>query len=790
MNERIAWRFAIRGVVQGVGFRPFVYRLATRLGVRGWVLNGDSGVVIHAEAPAAALAALAAALRDEPPPAARIDELRHEPAALEGHEAFAIRESARADRPTVRVSPDLPVCAACLAEMADPADRRHGYPYINCTDCGPRYSIVLGLPYDRPLTTMKDWPLCADCAREYHDPADRRFHAQPVACPACGPRVRLLDAARTVLAEDGAAVEAAAAALRDGRIVAIKGIGGYHLACDAGDAAALAALRERKYRKERPFAVLARDLATAEALAELSADARELLLGAAAPIVLAPARVALEGVAPGTSEIGVMLPYTPLQHLLFAAGAPARLVLTSANRSSEPIAYTDADALDQLGGIADLFLVGERPIARRVDDAVARAGPLGPMTLRRSRGYSPGAVGRNWPAGRNGASGRNGPAGQNGPAGRNWPGGRNAQNGRPWLALGADLKNAVALLLHGQATLSQHVGDLDHLAARAAFEAVCADLPAMYEIEPGELAVAHDLHPGYVSTAFAKELGRRHGVPLRPVQHHRAHVASVLAERGLFDETAIGLALDGTGYGDDGTIWGGEVFAGSVAGGLERVAHLRPAQLPGGDAAALFPPQAAAGFLAQLGELPDLSGPPFGFPERYAQAAALCRRGARLHTTTSAGRLFDAAAALCGYTREITYEGQAAIWLEQRAREAPPGPGYAFPWDGAELDWRPALSTAVEDRARGRSPRAIARAFHDGLAAALAGAAARLAGERGARVVVLSGGVLQNDLLLRAFLDALPARRGFDVLVNRDVPPNDGGIALGQLALAAFAPGP
>jgi len=750
-RERAARRIRITGIVQGVGFRPFVYRVALSHRLGGWVLNHEGGVEIHAEGPPEALAAFLDELQHRPPPAARIAGLEAVPVPAEGFEDFSILESQKTALPTVRISPDLPVCQACLRELFDPHDRRFHYPYINCTDCGPRYSIILGLPYDRPRTTMRDWPMCPDCAREYHDPTDRRFHAQPVACPRCGPNY-LLRVGDEVLARGEDAIVEAVHRLQAGRILAVKGLGGYHLACDARDAAAVQALRERKFRKEKPFALMVRDQDVAQRLVEMDEATLTLLGSIARPIVLAPAKVELPGVAPDNRDLGLMLPYTPLHHLLFAFGAPDVLVMTSANRSEEPIAYRDDDAYERLSGIADAFLVGERPIARRVDDSVARAGPFGPMVLRRSRGYAPSVV-------------------------ATFP------TRRPILAVGADLKNTVTLVVDGQAFVSQHIGDLDHYAAFRAFTETVQDLCRMYEVRLEDALVVHDVHPEYASTRYALELpGERLGV-----QHHRAHIASVLAERAMWDTPVIGFAFDGTGYGDDGTIWGGEVFVGSLESGFERVAHLRPAVLPGGDAAARWPVQAAAGFLVQLLDLPDPSAPPFNFPERYRQARELARKGVRTFATTSVGRLFDTVAALLGFTRGITFEGQAAIWLEHLARTAPPVQPYPFPLEGRELDFRPLLAAVIEDRLRGRDPAEIARAFHEAIARAIEQVALQHAEAEGIRHVVLSGGVFQNSLLLAHVKDRLGAYPELIVLVNRDVPPNDGGISLGQAALGAIA---
>ncbi|MEA2787119.1 MAG: hydrogenase maturation protein HypF [Candidatus Eremiobacteraeota bacterium] len=736
-----ALNLRIHGVVQGVGFRPFVYRLARRHALAGWVLNGATGVVVHVEGPRDALDAFARAVVDEAPAAATVASVHTTPAKLEGFSGFEIRASdPAADRVTARIAPDMTVCDACLRELFDPADRRYRYPYINCTNCGPRYSIVLALPYDRPATTMAPWDMCAQCAAEYHDPADRRFHAQPVACPACGPAYVLRGGADDA-PRGTAAIEAAAALLRAGAIVAVKGIGGYHLACDAENAATVQAVRERKYRKERPFALMARDLHVARALVELEAEAEALLTSVARPIVLAPARRTLDGVAPDNRELGVMLPYTPLHHLLFASGAPDVLVMTSANRSSEPMAYDDEDALANLTGIADAFLIGERRIARRVDDSVARVTAAGPSILRRARGLAPQAI-------------------------------ATIPSTRPILAVGGDLKNAVALVVDGQAFVSQHVGDLDHVPARDAFDETVHDLCAMYGIREEDLLVAHDAHPEYVSTAYARAIPGEHVA----IQHHRAHVASVLAEHGEWTREVLGVAFDGTGYGDDGTIWGGEFFTGSVRDGFTRVAHLRSAPLPGGDAAARFPVQAAAGFLFALDDVPDLTAAPFAFPERYEHARAMIAKNVRVFRTTSMGRLFDTVAALLGFTREITFEGQAAMWLEHLASTASETAPYEFPLHDGELDYRPLLSAVVNDRARGRDAGEIARKFH----ASIVDAVIRVHAELGAgRPLAASGGVFQNRLLV----ESLHARLGAALWVNHVVPANDGGLCLGQAAL-------
>jgi hydrogenase maturation protein HypF len=745
----------VRGVVQGVGFRPFVFRLARAHALVGWVLNEPEGVDIHLEGPESALETFLRDLEAGAPAAARITAVEVRETEHAGFAEFTIRESvtyegSRRGHVSARISPDLPVCADCLAELFDPRDPRYRYPYINCTNCGPRYTVIESLPYDRPRTTMKYWPLDEFCALQYDDPSDRRFHAQPVACPNCGPHYRL-EAGDACAHGDPASIEATVHLLNRGEIVAIKGIGGYHLACDAKNKEAVQGLRERKFRKEKPFAVMVRTVDAARAIVDLTPQAVALLESQARPIVLAPATAELPGVAPDNRELGVMLPYAPLHYLLFDTGAPEVLVMTSANRSSEPIAYEDGDARSRLSGLADAFLIGERPIARRVDDSVVRDGVFGPVILRRSRGYAPGAV-------------------------------ATLPVDRPILAVGADLKNTITLVVDGQVFVSQHIGDLDHFEALESFEQTIRDLVSMYEVNWDDLLIVHDLHPQYASTLRALGLPGGHKLG---VQHHRAHIASVLAEHQAWDQRVIGVSFDGTGHGDDGSIWGGEFFAGSLRDGFQRVMHLRKAALPGGDAAARHPVQCAAGFLSQIEGLPRLTNPPFQFPDRYNRVLQLIERGVRTFETTSVGRLFDTCAALLGYTRAISFEGQAAIWLEQLAQRGRDGIAYPFPIDGTTLDFRPLLAAVAEDRLHGREPADIARAFHKSVARGLCDAVKLLCEAHAANTVVLSGGVFQNDLLLadvKTLLESSPIR----IWTNAAVPPNDGGISLGQAALAAF----
>ncbi len=539
---------------------------------------------------------------------------------------------------------------------------------------------------------------------------------------------------------------ASGGAARGGADLALKGIGGYHLACDALNQSAVERLRNRKFRKDKPFAVMFRDVMQAAEFVRLGQPHLELLQSPARPILLADARKHLPWLAPDCRELGIMLPYAPLHELLFQAHAPSPLVLTSANRSSEPIAFEDDDAVTRLSGIADAFLIGERPIARRVDDSVVTVHDERPAMLRRSRGYAPAVV-------------------------------AHLPSRRPILAVGTDLKNTIALVVEGNVVASQHIGDLGDLETDRAFERTIADLLAMYDVSGQDLIVVHDAHPEFVSTRFARQLPAHAHLA---VQHHRAHVASVLAERGELDRPVIGVALDGTGYGDDGAIWGCEFFVGSVVAGLSREFHLRPVLLPGGDAAARLPVQAAAGFLAEL-DLPDLRQPPFGFPDRFFQSQQLVANRVRCFPSTSAGRLFDTVAALCGFTKQVTFEGQAAMWLEHQAGNVSSVPAYAFP----ELDYRPLLQAVIADRLAGRPTGEIAFAFHAALAASLREIATRLAAAHAVDTVVFTGGVLQNRLL-RSLLSTDATSSRYRLLFNESVPCNDGGVSLGQAAFGCL----
>ena len=734
----------VEGTVQGVGFRPFVYRLAAEEGLAGSVGNDARGVVLEAEGERAAVDRFLRRLRSEAPPLAAVARVCAEDRQPAGERGFRIVSSLDRGEPAALVSADTATCDDCLSELLDPTDRRYRYPFVNCTNCGPRFTIVRGVPYDRPLTTMAGFAMCPRCASEYDDPADRRFHAQPNACPECGPTLRLLP---DELHGDEA-LRRAVAALRDGAVVAVKGIGGYHLACLAAREPAVAALRARKHREDKPFAVMVRDVAAAHGLVALTDEEAGLLAGRDRPIVLAPRRpgaCVAASVAPRSADLGVLLPYSPLHHLLLAdAGEP--LVMTSGNVSDEPIAHEDADARERLAGIADAVLLHDRPIHARTDDSVLRAVPRRrPLLLRRSRGFVPDALALPVAA------------------------------VRPLLGCGAELKSTFCLAKGARAWVGPHVGDLKSFEVLQAFEAGIEHFERLFAVAPA--VVAHDGHPDYLSTRYALA---RDGVATVAVQHHHAHLAACLAEHGE-PGRAIGAIYDGTGYGRDGTAWGGELLVGDLAG-FERAGHLWPVRLPGGDRAVREPWRMACAWLLEAGWEGPLPGPD---RRRAAQVAELVRTGVAAPPTTSMGRLFDAVAALCGVCSEVTYEGQAAVELEAAAEPGEGAPGYELPVTADNvLDARPTVLAVARDVARGVEPGTVAARFHAAVATATAEAAAAAASAAGLGTVVLSGGVFQNRTLLAATAARLEAV-GLRVLVPERLPPNDGGIAYGQAAVAA-----
>lgn len=743
----------VMGVVQGVGFRPFVHRLALRHGLAGWVRNVAGAVEIHVEGTPDDLDGFEAAIRAEAPPLSRIDTLGAAQAVVTGARGFGIEASrdADGDRP---VPADVSLCARCEAELLDPGNRRYRHPFISCTDCGPRYSVIESLPYDRERTSMGRFALCRDCRAEYEGPADRRHHAETIACHDCGPHVWLEDGSGSFCARGDLAIRLAASAIRNGRIVAMRGVGGFHLACDATSDAAVRRLRERKHRDEKPFAVMVRTLAEARLIGRAGDAEAALLLGPERPIVLlgsADGSPVAASVAPALDGVGVMLAYTPLHHLLLLA-AERPLVMTSGNLSDEPIAARNDEARERLGAIADAFLLHDREIVARVDDSVVRVVAGEPVLLRRARGYAP------------------------------LPVALPVASPQPLVAVGPHLKNTFTLARGASAYVSPHLGDLEGLAALAHYRATFDRYRALFRIAP-EVAV-RDLHPGYLSTRFAEELGLSRIIA---VQHHHAHVAAVAAEHGV-TTPVVGLAFDGTGLGDDGHVWGAEALVADL-GGYRRAGHLRYAPLPGGDLAAREPWRAALGYLS----LDDSSAAAFALAfqgvrqQERLMAFRQIHRGINTPLASSMGRLFDAAAAVLGVRAVSTYEGQAAMELEAMAGEIPAAP-LTFPVheDNGRfvLDPLPLLAALGELRLGGAEAGQLAARFHESVAAAAATLALRVADSAGLTSVVLGGGSFQNARLLGGVRGRLEDA-GLRVLVPRRLGPNDGSISYGQAAIAA-----
>jgi hydrogenase maturation protein HypF len=737
VSERVRRDIRVEGVVQGVGFRPFVYSLANRIGVVGRVGNDVGGVFVEVEGTPGQVEEFLRGLTAQPPPLAVIERVTATDAATTGVTDFTIAVSDAAGARHTLVSADTATCDDCFRELADPADRRYRYPFINCTNCGPRFTIVRDVPYDRPATTMAGFAMCVLCAAEYHDPADRRFHAQPTCCPACGPRLQLVGHA-------GDPIEAAADALKAGRILAVKGLGGYHLAVLARHEHATATLRRRKHREDKPFAVMVSDMNTARELCEVDDTAERLLTSRRRPIVLLPQRpnTIAGDVAPGNRRLGLMLPYAPLHHLLLEATAEP-IVLTSGNVSDEPIAYRDDDARQRLHRIADGFLTHDRPIHIRTDDSVVRPHRQRESVLRRSRGYVPEPVVLRWSV------------------------------TRPVLACGAELKNTFCLAKNNHAFLSHHIGDLENFETLQSFVEGIAHFQRLFDIDPA--VVAHDLHPEYLSTKHAKTLD----LELVGVQHHHAHIASCLADNGD-PGPVIGVAFDGLGYGTDGTIWGGEFLIADLTG-FERADHLDAVPLPGGTAAIKQPWRMAAAYLdvAYGGAPPDKLEVVQRNEKHWHDVLAIARRGTNSPLTSSAGRLFDAVSALLGLRDTINYEGQAAIELEQLAD---PNVRDGYPSrTTAEL-----VRAAAEDLLAGVAKETIAARFHHGVVDLIVRTCLRLKESTGLTTVALSGGVFQNLLLLDGCVDRL-TDAGFRVLTHSRVPTNDGGISLGQAVVASHS---
>ena len=756
------WRILIQGIVQGVGFRPFVYGQALQWGLGGFVLNDSLGVTIEVEGSLAQLEGFHRALREKTPLLARIDTLTLELLPLCDETQFSIAHSQTGNERKALISPDTAPCVDCLQELFDPQDRRYQYPFINCTNCGPRFTIIQNVPYDRAQTTMSVFPMCAACQAEYDDPLSRRFHAQPNACPVCGPHMRLLSETGEQIACDNP-IEASAQQLANGAILAIKGVGGYHLACDAMHEDAVARLRVRKHREAKPFALMVPDLETARKLCTVSDAEATLLQSYRRPIVLLQKRVGnlvAPAVAPTYDTLGIMLPYAPQHFLLLAAFAelvgpdrPAVLVMTSGNLSDEPIAYRDEDAQQRLLGIADGMLTHNRDIHMRCDDSIARIVADDTQFFRRSRGFAPEPITLNFAC----------------PV--------------PILACGGHLKNTYCVGKEKQAFLSHHIGDLENMETLQSFREGIPHFEDLFGIMPQ--VVAHDLHPEYLATKYAldTDIARKIGI-----QHHHAHIASVLAEHGL-NGPVIGVAADGTGYGTDGAIWGCEIMRADLHG-FERLAHLAYVPLPGGEQAVRQPWRIAATYLMQA------SGDDFlalDIPfvrnldrKRWQTLSQMITRQVNAPLTSSLGRLFDAVAALLGIRNEVIYEGQAAIEMEILANTQD-AHAYPFSTEGDKptlLDVRPMIRAIVQDIQQGISTAQIAGNFHWTIVEMLAEMCVQARQHTGLQTVALSGGVFQNRLLLEQLITVLK-QSAFQVYTNRRVPPNDGGLALGQLAIAA-----
>lgn len=749
-------RITINGAVQGVGFRPYVYRLAHEVGVGGWVINDTSGVMIEAEASETALMRFVSRLRAEPPPHAVIESFQIAPMHLQGETHFEIRHSHSDGEKTVQVLPDLAVCTDCLHEMDDPSNRRYRYPFINCTHCGPRFTIIQSLPYDRPNTTMRAFVMCDACRAEYENLLDRRFHAQPIACPNCGPQLALWDLRGQVLSIRDDALREAANAIRGGKILALKGLGGFQLLCDARNAAAVSTLRLRKHRPHKPFAVMMPSLDAARTYCRISVEEAVLLQSAAAPIVLLErlAETLPASIAPDNPYLGVMLPYTPLHHLLMAA-LSFPIVATSGNLAGEPICTDEFEALRRLQSTADCFLVHDRPIVRHADDSVMRMAAGRPLLLRRARGYAPAAL--SLP--------------------RRVP---------PTIAFGAHQKNVIALASGDRAILSQHIGDLDTLETDLAMRQAADDFQGLYSISPQ--VVTADRHPEYQSTRRAQSFAAERSIPIQPIQHHYAHILAVMGEHHL-EAPVLGIAWDGTGLGDDGTIWGGE-FLQVTADGYRRIAHLGCFPLPGGDSAVREPRRSALGLLwAMYGEhfpqdVPSLHA--FSKAELRTLILAL-RRNLNTPLTSSIGRLFDAFASLIGLRQSCSFEGQAAMALEFAAMRADQKCDERYPYlitpvttenalPVSRLCCKVLIESALGDFHAGFTVEQIAWKFH----VTLADMAVAVAQIVGVPQVALGGGVFQNRILLELTINKLRSA-GFAPYWAEKLPPNDGGIAYGQI---------
>jgi hydrogenase maturation protein HypF len=753
-------RITVQGIVQGVGFRPFIYRLAHELGLSGWVKNTPDGVIIEVQGEGGVLEKFVEDIMLRKPPLSRITSiLSEEMDPIPEESGFSIIGSSQEGDLRPVIPPDVAICEECEREIFDPSNRRYLYPFTNCTNCGPRFTIVEFIPYDRPKTTMKVFEMCEECKREYNDPLDRRFHAQPNACPVCGPRVWVevsdaFDFKPSSLSLDGDPIAVVGRALSTGMIVAIKGLGGFHIACDARNDDAVSELRRRKGRAWKPFALMCSDLEEARRVVQISKREEEILTSPQRPILLARAR---EGngisplVAPKNPYLGVMLPYTPL-HLILFRHSPQTLVMTSGNFSEEPIAYRNEEAKERLSYMVDLFLMHNRDIYVPCDDSVIKDMGLGTIMIRRSRGYVPTSV-------------------------------EIPLDSPPILSCGADMRNTFCVAFGREAVPSQHIGDLEWAETFSYYERAIDHMMGLLQVKP--IAIICDMHPGYISTSYGMRRARELGIRTLMVQHHHAHLASCMAENGILS-TCIGVAFDGTGYGEDGTIWGGEFFVGNPIDGFKRVAHLKPIPMPGGEAAIRRPLRMAWSYMRDSG-----LDPTGLLDEKEGRIIdVILERRANAPFTSSMGRLFDAVSAMIGVCTEETYEGQPAAELEMVATDVwdPSLPPY--PWEAIELRDRilislsPAIREIWHEHKKGEDPRLISARFHRTISEMIAGICSRISEETGIRDVVISGGVFQNSLLLSDSIRLLK-ELGLNPIIHREVPPNDGGISLGQALIGA-----
>ena len=734
----------VTGVVQGVGFRPFVYRLATELGLKGYVLNSETGVAIEVEGEKKTLEEFLKRLQSENPPASKIFSIDKKFLDEIGYTGFEIRKSEKRGEVQVAVLPDLSTCRECLQELFDPKNRRFRYPFINCTNCGPRFTIILSLPYDRPNTTMREFKMCQKCREEYENPLDRRFHAQPNACPVCGPHVWLLNERGERVAERDEALKLLVEWLRKGKILAVKGLGGFHLICDATNGEAVSELRRRKRRQEKPFAVMFKDLNQIKEFAEVSSLEEIALTSVESPIVILNQKKNTElapSVSPDTKTVGAFLPYTPLHHLILRDfGKP--IVATSCNLTDEPIMFKNSEVERVLGDLVDGALLHNREIARRCDDSVVKVMGGRVVPFRRSRGYAPLPVLLPF------------------------------KLKRPVLAVGPHMKVTVALGKGNRVYISQHVGDVDNVKAEEFFKETVRDLTELFEVEPE--VVVSDYHPGYFTTKFAKDLFRD---KLIQIYHHHAHAVSVMAENEVpLDSKVIAFTFDGTGYGTDGKVWGGEVLISGYTE-FERALHLKYFPLPGGDRAVKEPYRVAVSLLKAVGEKPEelLKVE----PQKLSLVSQMVDREVNSPLTSSMGRLFDGVSAILGIRYSVNYHAQGAILLEEVSSRSREDGFYPFKIENGEIDWRDLISALISDVKRGVSPSDVGMKFHNTVVKIVVDSARLLREETGLDTVALSGGVFQNRILTEKCLRELPAH-GFKVLVHQVVPPNDGGVSLGQ----------